>query len=96
MLKIENQKWGQSNEELRKAAVEASNPRSRERYMALYEISEGRCATQIAKATARHHQTVMKWVHRYNREGPEGLEYRHTGGRSPLYAKSRNKKSKDR
>jgi hypothetical protein len=32
----------------------------------------------------RQDETVLRWVHLYNRHGPTALAYRHTGGRSPL------------
>ena len=50
--------------------------------MALYEISEGKSATRVGKQTRRNPQTVMSWVHRYNREGLEALKYQRSGGRT--------------
>jgi transposase len=51
--------------------------------MALYEISQGKNATQLSRTTSRNHPTVMGWVHRYNAFGPDSLLYRHTGGHPP-------------
>ena len=45
----------------------ASHPRTRERLMALYEISLGKSATQVAKDSQWNPQTVMEWVHRYDK-----------------------------
>ena len=70
---------------LRKEALEAAHPRTRERLLALYDITQGVSATQVAKRTHRNPQTVMDWVHRYNNEGSKALVYRHTGGYPPLY-----------
>ncbi|BAY29049.1 hypothetical protein NIES2107_08900 [Nostoc carneum NIES-2107] len=53
--------------------------------MALYEICNGKSATQVGKETGRNPQTIMEWVHRYNRLGIETLKYRHTGGYTPLF-----------
>ncbi len=83
MLKVNCARWNQSGEFLRAEALAAEHPRTRERLMALYEISEGKSATSIGKQTKRNPQTVMEWVHRYNREGLTALKYQRTGGRNP-------------
>ncbi len=41
MLKVNYHQWNQSVEELREMSLTASHPRTRERLMALYEISLG-------------------------------------------------------
>ncbi|MEM9009561.1 MAG: helix-turn-helix domain-containing protein [Cyanobacteria bacterium P01_F01_bin.86] len=84
MLKVDIQTWHQSAEMLREQALQASHPRTRERFMGLYEIVQGKSATQVAGETKRNPQTVMAWVHCYNTEGPEALVYRHSGGHPPL------------
>jgi len=84
MLKIDTQRWHQSLEILREQALKSSHPRSRERFMGLYEIAKGKSATRVGQETGRNPQTVMEWVHRYNAYGPEALMYRHTGGHPPL------------
>ena len=84
MLKVNTQRWNQSGEILRELGLTASHPRSRERFMGLYEISEGKSATQVGKETGRNPQTVMEWVHRYNQSGPKALMYQRTGGHPPL------------
>ena len=64
--------------------MSASHARSRERFLALYDIARGGCATQVAARTGRHPQTVMGWLHAYNGQGPAALAYRRTGGRPPF------------
>ena len=49
MVKVECEKWNQSLEKLREEALKAEHPRTRERWMALYEICGGKNATQIGK-----------------------------------------------
>lgn len=44
MLKVDYVRWNQSKELLRTEALTAEHPRTRERLMALYEISEGKSA----------------------------------------------------
>lgn len=84
MLHVDCARWGQTPEDLRQLATGASHPRTRERFLALYEITQAGCATRVAPRTHRHPQTVMKWVHLYNQRGPEALVYRRTGGRPPF------------
>ena len=54
---------------------------------ALFEITQGWCATRLAGRTGRHPQTVMGWVHAYNTQGPSALAFRRTGGRRPFFAR---------
>src|SRR4051794_21209947 len=72
---------------MRHVALSAPQARTRERALALYEITQGSCATRVAACTGRHPQTVMDWVHAYNERGPDALVFRRTGGRPPLCAK---------
>lgn len=90
MVRPETDKWGQSVSELRRMSTEAEHARTRERYLALYMIaSRQSSATAWAKETSRTKETVLGWIHTYNRGGPEALTYRRTGGRSPFLPKSR-------
>src|SRR3954463_8865084 len=84
MLRVESARWGQTPADLRELAMSASHPRTRERFLALYEITQESCATRIAERTCRHPQTVMEWLHLYNTAGPEALTYRHAGGGPPF------------
>jgi len=84
MLKVKCDLHDQSKEALRQEALRASHPRTRERLMALYEICEGKSATQVAKESNRNPETVMSWVHKYNQEGCLAIKYQRSGGR-PLF-----------
>ena len=88
MLRVDYGRWGQTVEDLRQLATRAPHRRTRERFLALYEIAADSCATQVASRTRRHPQTVMEWVHLYNTGGPEALAYRRTGGRRPFFARA--------
>ena len=48
MLKVNTDNWQQTPEALREKAIEESHPRTRERLMALYEITQEKNATQVA------------------------------------------------
>lgn len=84
MLTVNTERWQQDAESLREQALRAEHQRTRERFMALYEITQGNSATQVGLNTIRNPQTVMAWVHRYNEMGPEAMRYRHSGGHPPL------------
>src|SRR3954462_214861 len=64
-------------------ATRAPHLRPRDRFLALYEVTQESCATRVAARTRRHPQTVMEWLHLYNTRGPEALAYRRTGARPP-------------
>ena len=89
MLRVDHARWGQTPADLRELAMSASHPRTRERFLALYEITQESCATRIAGRTHRHPQTVMEWLHLYNTGGPKALTYQRTGGRPPFARRSR-------
>ena len=84
MLRIDYQHWSQTPADLRHLALNAPHARSRERFLALYDITQGACATEVAEHTGRHPQTVMDWLHSYNEHGPKALFYQRTGGRPPF------------
>lgn len=89
MLKVEYAWWEQSLEDLRHLSVNADHQRTRERFLALYEMAQGSYPTKLAKQISRHYQTVMRWVHEYNEHGPESQVFRHTGGHPPFPKKFR-------
>src|SRR4051812_32460754 len=89
MLRVESARWGQTPADLRELAMSASHPRSRERFLALYEITQESCATRVAAQARRHPQTVMEWLHLYNTRGPEALPYQRPGGRPPFAGRSK-------
>ena len=71
MLRVDHARWDQTPADLRELAMSVSHPRTRERFLALYEITQESCATRVAERTRRHPQTVMEWLHLYNTRGPE-------------------------
>ncbi len=90
MLKPDLAKWHQTLAELHRLSLEAEHWRSRERFQALYMItSQHSNASEWARQIGRQTQTVMGWVHRYNRAGPDALHYQRSGGRPPFLARSK-------
>ena len=89
MLHVDYARWDQTPEDLRRLATSAAHQRTRERFLALYEITRESCATRVAARTRRHPQTVMEWLHLYDARGPEALAHRRSGGRPPFAPRSR-------
>jgi hypothetical protein len=87
--RVDYERWSQTPADLRHLALSAPHARSRERVLALHDITQGACATEVGERTGRHPQTVMGWLHSYNEHGPEALLYQRTGGRPPFVQKSR-------
>src|ERR671912_2345537 len=96
MLHVDYDRRGQTPEDLRRLATSAAHQRTRERFLALYEITQESCATRVAARTRRHPQTVMEWLHLYNARGPEALAYQRTGGRPPPLPGHRGRSRRDR
>jgi hypothetical protein len=94
VLRVDYGHWGQTPADLRHLALSALHPRSRERFLALHDIAQGSCATEVAERTDRRPHTVMDWLHTYNEHGPEALMYRRTGGRPPFVQRSRRPSTK--
>ena len=90
MICVQFTKWNQSLQDLRLTSLNASHPRTRERFHALYLIASGQFnATTCAAHVGRQDETVLAWVHLYNERGPDALVYRHTGGRAPFLPSNR-------
>ena len=89
MLRVDCARWGQTPDDLRHLALSAPHARTRERALALFDITQHRCATQVAMRTGRRAHTVMDWVHAYNAQGPDALAFRRTGGRRPFFCPRR-------
>src|SRR4051812_23236775 len=88
VLRVDCARWGQTPEDLRHLALSAPHARTRERALALFDITQHRCATQVAVRTGRRAHTVMEGVHAYNQGGPDALTFRRTGGRRPLFSRA--------
>ena len=84
MSRVHHERWDQTQADLRRLALTAPYGRTRERFLALHNMAQGTCATQVAERTGCHPQTVMEWPHSYNEHGSEALAYQRTSGRPPL------------
>jgi hypothetical protein len=88
MLRVDTARWNQTPDDLRRLSVEAPHPRTRERFQALYAVTQDWSAFGWSKETGRRHSTILDWVRTYNERGPEALTFVRTGGPSPLLSRS--------
>ena len=63
MIRVDGARWGQTPEDLRHVALSAPHARTRERALALFDITQRSCATQVAVRTGRRAHPVMDGVH---------------------------------
>lgn len=84
VLKVSPQQWSQTEDCLLQQSIHAAHSRTRERFSALYQVSQGASATAVAKQLGRNLDTVSNWIHLYHSKGPEALVYKRTGGRPPF------------
>lgn len=97
MIRPDTGKWNQTFDDLRRLATESAHSRTRERFLALFQIAtEQTNATQWAEQIDRCDECVMGWVHTYNQRGPEAMIYRRTGGSTPLLHRPRRSRSSRR
>jgi hypothetical protein len=86
MIRPDCVKWNQTADDFRRLVTEAPYPRTRERFLALYQIANGQSnATQWAAQIGRCDESVMGWFHSYNEQGPESLTFCRTAGTAPFF-----------
>jgi hypothetical protein len=95
VLRVEYARWGQSPEDLRSLVLSAPHARTRERALALFDIAQHSCATQVAVRTGRRAHTGLGWGHADNAQGPDALAFRRTGGRRPFFAHTASRTRRD-
>jgi hypothetical protein len=94
MQRPEIEAWDQSVDDLRRLAIDAPHPRTRERFQALFMIASGAAnASAWANQTGREDETVLGWVHRYNAAGPQAMAYHRTGGAPPFCHRTGSERS---
>ena len=61
------------SQELLKLYKSQSNPRLARRIHGIYLAAKGLSCTQVMEITGAKRRTVQQWVHRYNKDGIDGL-----------------------
>lgn len=75
--------WRLTPTHLREQVYQASTPRERERWHALWLLSQGWSAAAVARALERDPHTIGAWVEEVRQHGPAALTFVHTGGPPP-------------
>ena len=70
-------------EELKDKYKKETNPRVKERLLALIHITEGQSAVYTSQAIKHSKRSITRWVKTYNEKGYEGLIPKFTGGPKP-------------
>ena len=76
-------RWQLDPRQLRDEMYRAPTPRERERWHALWLLSQGWSAAAVARAFERDAHTIGGWLEDFRRRGPAGLTFFHTGGAPP-------------
>src|SRR3982750_2111859 len=70
VFRVDCARWGQTPEDLRHLALSAPHARTRERALALFDITQHRCASQVAGRTGRRAHTGVDGGPASNQGGP--------------------------
>ena len=76
-------RWQLDVKQVRDQVYRAPTPRERERWHALWLLTQGWSAAQVAEALGRDAHTIGEWAERFSQEGPAGLAFEQSGGSPP-------------
>jgi transposase len=75
--------WHLDAQVVRERVYRAPTPRERERWHAIWLLSLGWSAAQVAEALGRDAHTIGDWAEDFRQRGPAGLAFEQTGGSPP-------------
>lgn len=75
--------WGLEPAIARDQMYRAPTARERERWHAIWLLSQGWSQTRVARALGRDPHTVGDWVQSFRTQGPAGITFEQTGGSPP-------------
>ncbi len=76
-------RWHLDVRQVREQMYRAPTPRERERWHALWLLSQGWSATAVAAALERDPHTIGDWLDAFGRAGPSALAFAQTSGSPP-------------
>lgn len=82
------QQWNFDIRAVREKMHRAPTARERERWHAIWLLSLGWTAIQVAEALGRDPHTIGEWVANFRQAGPKGMTFEQTGGSRPLSIRS--------
>ena len=84
-------KWQLDTQAVRRLVYTAENARERERWHAVWLMTQGWTAAQVAKALERDAHTIGEWMENLSERGAEGLMFEKSGGSPPSSARHRKR-----
>ena len=81
------EQWDLDMRAVRERMYRAPTPRERERWHALWLLSQDWSAVRVAEALERDAHTIGDWVAHFERAGPAGMAFEQTGGSPPPSAR---------
>ena len=76
-------RWQITPADAREQIYRAKTPRERERWHALWFLSRGWPAAQVAQALERDAHTIGDWLTSFAQDGPAALAFEQSGGSPP-------------
>jgi transposase len=76
-------RWQLDAKAVRERMYRAPTPRERERWHAIWLLTRGWTAAQVAEALERDTHTIGDWVEELRQNGPQALAFEQTGGSRP-------------
>lgn len=77
------QRWQMDVGQVREHVYRAATPRERERWHALWLLTQGWSQARVADALDRDAHTIGDWLEGFRQSGPAGLVFEQTGGSPP-------------
>lgn len=76
--------WGLDEAIARDQMYRTPTARERERWHAVWLVSQGWSAAKVARALGRDPHTIGTWLESFRTHGPAGIVFEQTGGSPPL------------
>ncbi len=78
-------RWRMDEAEVRRRMYRASTPRERERWHAVWLLTQGWTAAAVGRALERDGHTIGQWARAFAEGGPKALVFEQTGGSPPRW-----------
>lgn len=82
-IAVSMERWRMDGKALRERMYRAPTPRERERWHALWLLSQGWTIAKVAEMLERDAHTIAGWLGEYAEKGPEALAFEQSGGAPP-------------
>ena len=80
-------RWEMSAKDVHRRMILAPTPRERERWHAVWLLTQGWTAAATAEALERDPHTIGRWASAFGEGGPAALMFEQTGGSPPPWTR---------